>query len=46
MQQIGHVTDGMPSNKLVYGDQNTIVTNLQQAIIKILESTVPVALVR
>ncbi|HEV7225107.1 MAG TPA: pilus assembly protein TadG-related protein [Pirellulales bacterium] len=46
MQQIGNVNDGMPSYKLVYGDQNTIVANLQQAIIKILESTVPVALVR
>lgn len=46
MQKIGNVTDNMPSYKLVYGDQNTIVSNLQQAIIKILESTVPVGLVQ
>jgi len=46
MQKIGNVNDNMPSYKLVYGDQNTIVSNLQQAIIKILESTVPVGLVQ
>lgn len=46
MQKIGNVNDNMPSYKLVYGDQATIVSHLQQAIIKILESSVPVSLVR
>jgi hypothetical protein len=46
MQQIGNVKDNMPSYKIVYGNQATIVNNLQQAIIKILESTVPVGLIR
>lgn len=46
MQQIGNVKDNMPSYKLIYGDQNAVVGSLQQAITKILESTVPVGLVQ
>lgn len=46
MQQIGNVNDGMPSYKIIYGNQNTIVTNLQQAFTQILESTVPVSLIQ
>ncbi|HET6878907.1 MAG TPA: hypothetical protein VFI31_02055, partial [Pirellulales bacterium] len=46
MQTIGNVTDGMPSYKIVYGDQSTIVNNLQQAFTNILESTVPVSLIQ
>jgi Flp pilus assembly protein TadG len=45
MQTIGNVNDGMPSYKIIYGNQNTIVTNLQQAFTQILESTVPVSLI-
>jgi Flp pilus assembly protein TadG len=46
MQIIGNVTDGMPSYKIIYGDQNTIVNSLQQAFTNILESTVPVSLIQ
>lgn len=46
MQIIGNVTDGMPSYKIIYGDQNTIVNDLQQAFTNILESTVPVSLIQ
>jgi hypothetical protein len=46
MQIIGNVNDGMPSYKLIYGNQNTIVSSLQQAFTKILESTVPVSLIQ
>lgn len=46
MQLIGNVNDGMPSYKIIYGDQNTIVANLQQAFTQILESTVPVSLIQ
>jgi Flp pilus assembly protein TadG len=46
MQTIGNVNDGMPSYKIIYGDQTTIVNNLQQAFTQILESTVPVSLIQ
>lgn len=46
MQVLGNVTDGMPSYKIVYGDQNTVITSLQQSINKILESTIPVSLIQ
>ena len=46
MQIIGNVTDGMPSYKIIYGDQSTISNDLQQAITNILESTVPVSLIQ
>lgn len=46
MQTIGNVTDGMPSYKLIYGDQSTIISDLQQAFTNILESTVPVSLIQ
>lgn len=46
MQQIGNVNDGMPSYKIIYGSQNTVITDLQQAFTNILESTVPVSLIQ
>ncbi|HVA44849.1 MAG TPA: Tad domain-containing protein [Pirellulales bacterium] len=46
MQTIGNVNDGMPGYKLIYGDQNTVVNDLQQAFSTILESTVPVSLIQ
>ena len=46
MQIIGNVNDGMPSYKIIDGDQNTVITDLQQAINKILESTIPVSLIQ
>ena len=46
MQTIGNVTDGMPSYKIIYGDQSTIINDLQQAFTNILESTVPVSLIQ
>jgi Flp pilus assembly protein TadG len=46
MQQIGNVNDGMPSYKIIYGSQSTIVSDLQQAFSNILESTVPVSLIQ
>lgn len=46
MQTYGNVTDGMPGYKIVYGNQTTIVNDLQQAFTTILESTVPVSLIQ
>ena len=46
MQTIGNVTDGMPSYKIIYGDQRTVVSNLQQAFTKILQSGVQVSLIQ
>lgn len=46
MQIYGNVNDGMPSYKIIYGDQNTVISSLQQAINKILESTIPVSLIQ
>lgn len=46
MQTIGNVNDGMPSYKIIYGDQSTVINDLQQAFTNILESTVPVSLIQ
>ena len=46
MQTIGNVTDGMPGYKIIYGDQSSIVTDLQQAFTKILQSGVQIALIQ
>lgn len=46
MQTIGNVTDGMPSYKIIYGNQTTVINDLQQAFSNILESTVPVSLIQ
>ncbi len=46
MQTIGNVSDGMPSYKIIYGDQSTIVNDLQQAFTKILQSGVQVSLIQ
>jgi Flp pilus assembly protein TadG len=46
MQTIGNVTDGMPSYKIIYGSQGTVINDLQQAFTTILESTVPVSLIQ
>ena len=46
MQTIGNVTDGMPSYKIIYGNQASIVSDLQQAFTKILQSGVQVSLIQ
>ena len=46
MQTIGNVNDGMPGYKIIYGDQSSIVSNLQQAFTKILQSGVQVSLIQ
>jgi hypothetical protein len=46
MQQIGNVTDGMPSYKRIDGTESTIITNLQTAIAKILQDGVQVSLIK
>ena len=46
MQTIGNVTDGMPSYKIIYGTEATVVTDLQQAFTQILQSGVQVSLIQ
>jgi hypothetical protein len=46
MQTIGNVTDGMPGYKIIYGDQASVVSDLQQAFTKILQSGVQVSLIQ
>jgi Flp pilus assembly protein TadG len=46
MQQIGNVNDGMPSYKIINGTESTVVTNLQTAIAKILQTGVQVSLIQ
>ncbi len=46
MQTTGNVTDGMPGYKIVYGNQASIVADLQQAIRLILQSGVQVSLIQ
>jgi hypothetical protein len=46
MQLIGNVTDGMPSYKIIYGSQSTVVSGLQQAFTQILQSGVQVSLIQ
>jgi hypothetical protein len=45
MQTIGSVTDGMPSYKIIYGNESTIVASLQHAFTQILQSGVQVSLI-
>lgn len=45
MQLIGSVTDGMPAYKIVNGDEQSMVTSLQQAFTKIMQSGVQVSLI-
>ncbi len=46
MQTRGNVTDGMPSYKICYGSESTVITSLQTAISKILQSGVQVSLIQ
>jgi hypothetical protein len=46
MQTIGNVNDGMPGYKIIYGDQSSIVSDLQQAFTKILQSGVQISLIQ
>ncbi len=46
MQTIGNVTDGMPSYKIIYGDQTTVVNDLQQAFTQILQTGVQISLIQ
>jgi len=46
MQTRGNVTDGMPSYKLAYGSESQIVSRLQEAFTKILQSGVQVSLIQ
>jgi hypothetical protein len=45
MQLIGNVNDGMPSYKIVYGDEDVVVEKLQQAFTKIMRDGVQVSLI-
>ncbi len=46
MQTIGNVTDGMPAYKQINGSQATIVSDLQTAIAKILQTGVQISLIQ
>jgi Flp pilus assembly protein TadG len=46
MQQIGNVTDGMPSYKIIVGDEATVASKLQQAFTKILQNGIQVSLIQ
>ncbi len=46
MQTLGNVNDGMPSYKIIYGNQSTITSDLQQAFTKILQTGVQVSLIQ
>ncbi len=46
MQTIGNVTDGMPSYKIIYGSESTVISNLQKAFTKILQDGVQVSLIQ
>jgi hypothetical protein len=45
MQTIGGVTDGMPSYKVIYGPESTVVNSLQNAFTQILQSGVQISLI-
>ena len=45
MQQIGSVTDGMPSYKIIYGPESTVVSSLQHAFTQIMQSGIQVSLI-
>lgn len=46
MQLIGNVTDGMPGYKIIYGNQTSIVNDLQQAFTQILQTGVQISLIQ
>jgi len=46
MQTLGNVTDGMPAYKLVYGTEAQVVSKLQEAFTKILQSGIQVSLIQ
>jgi hypothetical protein len=46
MQTLGNVTDGMPSYKIIYGDQSAVTSGLQQAFTQILQTGVQVSLIQ
>lgn len=46
MQTIGNVTDGMPSYKLITGDEATMISNMQKAFTQILQNGIQVSLIR
>lgn len=46
MQQIGNVTDNMPSYKIIDGTEATVIARLQTAIAKILQDGVQVSLIQ
>jgi Flp pilus assembly protein TadG len=46
MQQIGNVNDGMPSYKIVYGTQDQVISNLQQAFQKIMVDGIQITLIQ
>jgi hypothetical protein len=45
MQIRGNVNDGMPAYKIIYGDEASVTTKLQQAFTQILQSGVQVSLI-
>ncbi|HEV3416205.1 MAG TPA: hypothetical protein VG056_05315, partial [Pirellulales bacterium] len=46
MEVIGNVNDGMPSYKIINGNQTQMVSGLQQAFTKILQSGVQISLIQ
>ena len=46
MQINGNVTDGMPSYKIVYGTESSVIADLQQAFTQIMQSGVQVSLIQ
>jgi len=46
MQQVGNVNDGMPSYKIIYGTQDQVISNLQQAFQKIMVDGIQITLIQ
>lgn len=46
MQLLGNVNDGMPSYKIIYGNESTMINNMQRAFTQILQDGVQVSLIR
>jgi Flp pilus assembly protein TadG len=46
MQQIGNVNDGMPGYKIVYGSQDSVIADLQQAFQKIMVDGIQITLIQ
>lgn len=46
MQQIGNINDGMPSYKLITGDEATMISDMQRAFTHILQNGIQVSLIR